>query len=141
MRSSQVTAASCAVAILLLAVALAFASWRAGSSAPGPRPDAGGAREWEEDCASCHGPASSVLGALDPDRGWRPLADLLLAGEARVGPPGEPRLVKRHPMFADASDERLASLIGHLTSLARDGAATRTAPDVTPAAIRAARPR
>jgi hypothetical protein len=129
------------VAIFLLAVALAFASWRAGPRAPGPRPDSVGASSWDEDCASCHGPPDTVLGALAPERDWRPLADLLLAGKARFGPQGQERFVTRHPIFADASDERLAALIGHLASLPRDGASTRPAPAVTPADVRAARPR
>jgi mono/diheme cytochrome c family protein len=99
-----------------------------------------GREAYSSECAACHPAAAVVAGAFASPADWRPLADLLLTGEARLPDRGEGRLVKRHPTFEAASDERLAAILNYLlvsSPVDRDAKATQ----VTSTDLRAMRSR
>jgi hypothetical protein len=140
-RPTKVGTTSCVVTFILLGVALAFAAWRMPRTqplAPGP---VGSARVAEseayaDECASCH-PAPGVFAkVLEPGSGWKPVAELLLTGEARFPAPGDPRVVRRHPTFETLTDERLAAILGHVVAQGSispgDVAAWRTSRGLSP---------
>jgi cytochrome c5 len=142
-RYTKVSGVSYVVAIVLLAVAAGFAAWRAqpaprGSGTPGAAPSAG-QLAYTAECASCHPSPAAISGSLEAHGDWRPIADLLLTGEARLIDRGGERTARRHPAFDECSDERLSAIIGYLvrnTSVA--GAASRGSPP-TPAEVQTRR--
>ena len=121
MRHTKVGTTSCMVTLILLGAALAFATWRTPRIhplAPGPVGSAhvGESEAYAAECASCH-PAPGVFAkVLEPGSEWKPVAELLLTGEARFAAPGDPRVVRRHPTFETLTNERLAAILSHLVA-------------------------
>ena len=138
MRYTKVSSTSYLVALVLLGVAAAFAAWRQHDDVTRIDRGAGSASSGREafaaECASCHRDPSALSGSLGVDRDWRPLAELLLTGEALMPGQGETRTVKRHPTFEDSTDERLAAILDYVTREdERSGPASRVAPPTTTA--------
>lgn len=130
MRYTNVATTSYVVALILLTVAMAFATWR---QCEAPRLDtrddswSGERKAYSTECASCHADATTLAGTLASGADWRPLAELLLTGETRVTERGKTRSVRRHPTFETSSDERLAAILNYVHALS-GGAARDSRP-------------
>jgi mono/diheme cytochrome c family protein len=121
MRDPRVTVTSWVVMLVLLGGALLFATWRRVDAPPVDETRGGGARAagrgaYDAECASCHPAASALSAALGPGGDWRPVAGLLLSGEAEFRDGEARRIVRRHPTFEHLSDERLAEILAQLAA-------------------------
>jgi hypothetical protein len=127
---------SYAVSLVLLAVAVGFAAWRAPrETASRLAGSAAGRTAFAEDCAACH--AAAELGTVSD---WEGVTDLLLHGTASIRG-ARTRLVTDHPTFESSSDEHLAAIVDLLSGGRPDGVSGLPRHVVTPADVRGRRAR